>query len=121
MRELACRAERRDPRDCTCTLTPTVGWTTQPLSLDESSLAKIGTLVPDDGSEPTYQEYLPDGSGYWSDEAPIAPHFFPYNRCDLWQCTACGRLYLRYNEVGGYFVDRRIRAVTARLITDVTP
>jgi hypothetical protein len=37
----------------------------------------------------------------------------------VWECSVCGRLYLRYTEGGGYFVDRRIRAVSANLIEDV--
>jgi len=64
-------------------------------------------------------EYLPGNIDYWSPEAPIAPRFFPYNRCNVWQCTQCSRLYLRYTEGGGYFVDRRIRAVHSALIKDV--
>ncbi|WP_248295219.1 hypothetical protein [Paraburkholderia sp. UYCP14C] len=67
----------------------------------------------------TFSEYLPNKATYWSGDAPIAPRYFPYNRCGVWQCSTCGRLYLRYVEGGGYFVDRRIRALNADLIDDV--
>jgi hypothetical protein len=52
-------------------------------------------------------------------DAPLAPRYFAYNRCAVWQCALCGRLYLRYVEGGGYFVDRRMRAVQAQLFEDV--
>lgn len=117
--DYARRAEANAPGSCACTKTPLDGWQSQPLSLDEAQLREIGTLLPEDDPEPTYSEYLPDGTHYWSADAPIAPRYFPYNRCGLWECSSCGRLYLRYTEGGGYFVDRRIRAVRLDLIEDV--
>jgi hypothetical protein len=51
-------------------------------------------------------------------DAPIAPAYFPYNRCDLWQCRACPRAYLRYTEYGGYYEDERIRALDPALVDD---
>jgi hypothetical protein len=117
--ELAQRAESLAVAPCACTRTPLNGWQSQPLSLDEGQLREIGTLASNDGSEPTFSEFLPDKTGYWSADAPIAPRYFPYNRCDVWACTQCGRLYLRYTEGGGYFVDRRIRAVQSALIQDI--
>ncbi|QGZ66453.1 hypothetical protein [Paraburkholderia acidisoli] len=118
--ELAQAAEARIVPDCSCTKASLEGWQSQPLSLDETRLVQVGTLLNPELAEPTYSEYLPEGTNYWSAEAPVAPYFFPYNRCDVWQCSACNRLYLRYTEGGGYFVDRRIRALHARLITDVS-
>jgi hypothetical protein len=117
--ELAQRAEQTEAPPCTCTKTPLDGWQTQPLSLDERQLEQIGTLVAEDIAEPTFAEYLPENTGYWSENAPIAPRYFPYNRCGVWKCTLCGRLYLRYTEGGGYFVDQRMRALKAHLIEDV--
>ncbi|GAB7539701.1 hypothetical protein AB4851_13260 [Burkholderia sp. 22PA0099] len=119
LRALAERAEATQRADCACHKTPLDGWQSQPLSLDETLLAQVGTLRDDDGREPSYDEYLPDGVRYWSPDAPIAPRFFPYNQCDVWACQACGRVMLRYTEGGGYFVDRRIRAVRAALVVDV--
>lgn len=117
--ELAQVAESGVNAPCTCTKTPLDGWQSQPLSLDETQFHEIGTLCPDDDAEPTFSEYLPDKKSYWSTDAPIAPRYFPYNRCGVWECGLCGRLYLRYTEGGGYFVDRRIRAVRSALIEDV--
>jgi hypothetical protein len=94
--------------------------TAQPLSLDEAQFREIGTLVSEHDPEPTFAEYLPGKINYWSADAPIAPRYFPYNRCGVWACSSCGRLYLRYTEGGGYFVDRRIRAVRWNLIEDVS-
>jgi hypothetical protein len=117
--ELAQAAQSRASKPCACTRTPLEGWQSQPLSFDETQLEEIGTLLAEDDPEPTYSEYLPGKTTYWAADAPIAPRYFPYNRCGVWQCSTCGRLYLRYVEGGGYFVDRRIRAVNAALIEDV--
>ncbi|MBN3802735.1 hypothetical protein GXB81_06645 [Paraburkholderia sp. Ac-20336] len=116
------RAAQQQPRagePCECTRTPLDGWQSQPLSLDETLFEEVGTLMPEDDPEPTFSEYLPNTTTYWSADAPIAPRYFPYNRCGVWQCSLCARLYLRYVEGGGYFVDRRIRVVKAELIEDV--
>ncbi|VVD32074.1 conserved protein of unknown function [Paraburkholderia dioscoreae] len=117
--ELARAAQTRAAAPCSCTKTPLEGWQSQPLSLDETQFEEIGTLLREDDPEPTFSEYLPGKTTYWAADAPIAPRYFPYNRCAVWQCSLCGRLYLRYVEGGGYFVDRRIRAVQAALIEDV--
>ncbi|MDN4575136.1 hypothetical protein DBB29_13880 [Pandoraea cepalis] len=117
--DLARRAQAKSPGPCACTKTPLDGWQSQPVSLDETLLREIGTLLAEDAPEPTVAEYLPGKTTYWADDAPIAPRYFPYNRCSVWECTSCARLYLRYTEGGGYFVDRRIRAVRLALIEDV--
>lgn len=117
--EVARASEASATGPCACMKTPLDGWQSQPLSLDETQFEEIGTLLPQDYAEPTFSEYLPDKTTYWSAEAPIAPRYFPYNRCAVWKCVLCGRLYLHYTEGGGYFVDRRIRAVKADLIEDV--
>ncbi|KMQ80325.1 hypothetical protein BPMI_02419 [Candidatus Burkholderia pumila] len=97
--ELAQDAERK-MRDVpyVCTKTPLDGWQLQPLSIDETMLVQIGTLTSPNDPEPTYVEYPAGASQYWSPDAPIAPRYFPYNRCDIWACSKCGRLYLRYTE-----------------------
>ena len=116
---LAQRAEENGSAPCSCTKTSLDGWQSQPLSLDESQLVEVATLMREDDPEPTFAEYRPDNVQYWSPDAPIAPRYFPYNRCGVWECSVCGRLYLRYTEGGGYFVDRRIRALNAGLVEDV--
>ncbi|HEY3598346.1 MAG TPA: hypothetical protein VGL08_12650 [Paraburkholderia sp.] len=105
---------------CSCTATPTDGWQTLPLSLSEAQLREIGTLAVEHPDEATFAEYHPHGTRYWSADAPIAPRYFPYNRCNAFECTACGRCYLRYTEGGGYFVDQRIRMLKASLLVDAT-
>lgn len=56
--DLARRAEERAPGACVCTKTPLDGWQSQPLSLDETRLREIGTLMPKDDPEPTFAEYF---------------------------------------------------------------
>lgn len=95
------------------------GWGSLPGGYDESTLLRVGTLqaVRQDGdAEPTLQEHHPDGTHGWSARAPIAPAFYPYNRCDVWQCRDCRRAFLRYTEYGGYYQDARIRWLDAGLV-----
>jgi hypothetical protein len=116
--EFARQAEAGTLSECSCTRTPLDGWNTLPLSLDEGQLREVATLTHAEEAEPTFSEYLPNGIQYWAADAPIAPLYFPYNRCTVWTCVKCGRGYLRYLEGGGYFVDRRIRRLNAALIVD---
>ena len=94
------------------------GWESLPGSFERSRLRRVGTLRRAEDEEPTYQEHHPAGTHGWSVGAPIAPAYFPYNRCDVWQCVACERAFLRYTEYGGYYVDERIRALDPALIDD---
>ncbi|KKL33769.1 hypothetical protein WR30_24800 [Burkholderia contaminans FFH2055] len=105
-------------QSCVCTKTPLAGWTTLPLSLQDAQLTEIATLAAPDETEPTYAEYHPAGTRYASDDAPIALRHFPYNRCTVNRCRSCGRLFLRYQEGGGYFIDQRIRALDPALVVD---
>jgi hypothetical protein len=107
---------------CPCNLTDTAAWVSTPLSFPEQLLQDIGTLVADPYCEASFREYHPAGTRNDAPAAPIAPLHFPYNRCNIARCTRCGRCYLRYTEAGGYFVDRRIRALQrADLVVDVSP
>ncbi|AFQ50363.1 hypothetical protein [Burkholderia cepacia] len=103
---------------CTCTKTSLAGWTSLPLSLQDTQLVEVATLAPPGDAEPCYDEYHPAGTRYWSDDAPIALRHFPYNRCNVSRCVTCGRLFLRYQEGGGYFIDQRIRALNPALVVD---
>ncbi|WP_034295286.1 hypothetical protein [Herbaspirillum sp. RV1423] len=96
---------------CACAEADLSCWTSTPLSFPESQLKDVGTLLADPYDEPGFAEYHPHGTRYESGDAPIAPRYFPYNRCNVSACAICGRCYLRYTEAGGYFVDRRIRAL----------
>ncbi|WP_353189177.1 hypothetical protein [Pandoraea pnomenusa] len=104
---------------CVCTRTSLDGWASLPNSLPDDQLEVVGTLMAlHDSHEPTFSEYHPDGTSYWAANAPIAPRYFPYNRANVCRCRDCGRLYMRYQEGGGYFVDQRIRAIDPALIVD---
>ena len=105
---------------CACAIDSYREWTRVPVDFPESHLRTVGTLVADPYDEPTFAEYHPDGTTYWSAEAPIAPRHYPYNRAQVTQCTVCGRCALRYVEAGGYYVEPRIRGLDPRLIVDVS-
>lgn len=115
--ELATRSEHVSI-DCACAATPADGWQTLPLSMPVAQLREVGTLATGAEDEPTFAEYHPHGTRYWSAEAPIAPRYFPYNRCSVSECAVCGRCYLRYTEGGGYFVDQRIRLLKGSVLVD---
>jgi hypothetical protein len=104
--------------DCAELVCP--GWESLAGAFDRSRLVRVGTLQVEraDAREPTLSEHHPRGSHAWSVDAPIAPAWFPYNRCDVWQCRACTRAFLRYTEYGGYYQDERIRALDAALVDD---
>lgn len=106
--------------DCACTAADVAAWTSTPLSFPEAQLKDVATLYLDPYDEPGFVEYHPAGTRNDSPDAPIAPLYFPYNRCNVAACQLCGRCYLRYTEAGGYFVDRRIRALNRpELIVDM--
>jgi hypothetical protein len=85
-------------------------------TFDAGGLRKLGTLRRPEVEDPTLEEHHPAGTNSWSDDAPIAAAFFPYNRCDVWRCARCGRPFLRYTEYGGYYVEERIRPLLAELV-----
>ena len=88
---------------CSCITESLAAWQKLPLSLDVHRIEDVGTLLDDPYAEPTFAEYHPAGTHYDSADAPIAPRFYPFNRCTVARCMDCGRHYLRYNEAGGYF------------------
>jgi hypothetical protein len=120
LRDLAVRSAAVTAA-CSCQKSALAGWTSMPLSLPDAQLRVLGTLATKDPEEAGYEEYLPNGVRYASEDAPIAPAYFPYNRSTVSECLSCGRCYLRYTEGGGYFVDNRIRLLDPSLIVDVPP
>jgi hypothetical protein len=102
------------PAGCACAHFRAQGWESVSQPVGEPLLVRLGTLRSGDDSEPTVQEW--PGSHLWSPDAPIAPAYFPYNRCDVWACRACGRGFLQYTEYGGYYVDHRLRQVDPALV-----
>jgi hypothetical protein len=102
---------------CTCTIGACAGW--QSMTEDRWPTAQMqacATLRDPDVHEPTFEEHHPHGTRYDSPKAPIALHYYPYNRCDVFQCGTCQRTLLRYTEFGGYYVDHRVRALDAALV-----
>lgn len=110
-----CMAGTR--RDCGCSLGACAGWESftehrWPTAL----LRRMGTLRDASVEEPTLEEFHPHGTRYALAVAPVAVSFFPYNRCDVYECGRCGRTLLRYTEYGGYYLDHRVREVLPELI-----
>lgn len=103
---------------CSCSKEALAAWRALPLSLELDRFEEVGTLFDDPYDERTFAEFHPSGTRYDSDAAPIAPAFYPYNRCTVARCLDCDRHYLRYNEAGGYFTELRIRALQPELIVD---
>ncbi|HSV47651.1 MAG TPA: hypothetical protein VLJ58_17820 [Ramlibacter sp.] len=110
LRQAASRGGGRPPCE-RCAALACPGWETVPGGCDRTALQRIATLRQPGDDEPSTTEYHPGGTNSWSPEAPIAVGHAPYNRCDVWQCIGCGRVFLRYTEYEGYYVDERIRAV----------
>ena len=107
-------------RPCTCTLKSCQGWESVSNDRWPADLMRLaGTLrqpLPAHESEPTFEEFHPQGTRYESPDAPIALAYFPFNRCDVYACSRCASAVLKYTEFGGYYVDPRARRVDARLI-----
>lgn len=109
-----------DPKQCVCSLKHCQGW--ESVSDDRWPAAQLqikGTLrrpLAEGQTEATFEEFHPDGTRYDSPQAPVAPTFFPYNRCDVFACSQCGCGVLKYTEYGGYYVDHRVRLVDAHWV-----
>ncbi len=91
------------------------GWMSVPGYFDLNKLQVVGTLKTE-GAEECWDEHHPDGTNLWSDDAPISIEHHPYNRSDVLECIHCNRMFLHYTEYGGYYLDQRIRELTAQLI-----
>jgi hypothetical protein len=97
---------------CDCGLGVCAGWESLPESRwPAAQMQAVATLRSPDVYEPTFEEHHPQGTRYDSPDAPVASAFFPYNRCDIHQCSRCQRHLLRYTEYGGYYVDHRVRCL----------
>lgn len=103
---------------CSCCAVLLAAWQALPMTLELERFEDVGTLMDDPYDEPTFVEFHPNGTRYESEGAPIAPRYYPYNRCTVARCMNCGRNYLRYNEAGGYFTELRIRALQPDLLVD---
>ena len=99
------------PADCACVHLVCPGWESVSAPPGEPLLQRLGTLRDVADEDPTLEELHPAGTRYGSPDAPIAPAFFPFNRCEVWACRSCGRGFLQYTEFGGYYVDHRLREI----------
>jgi len=108
-------ANRPDSECETCNALIHPGWESVPGSFDLKRLKLVGTLRSEESPE-TWDEYHPNGTHSWSDNAPIAIGYHPYTRCNIYECIDCSRKYLRYGEYGGYYVDERIRPLNPEFI-----
>jgi len=110
------------PSQCTCPLKHCHGW--ESVSDDRwpaALMQRKGTLreaLPVGQTEPSFEEFHPDGTRYDSPQAPIAPKYFPFNRCDVFACQKCACGVLKYTEYGGYYVDHRVRLVNPDLVVN---
>lgn len=102
------------PPGCACSHLQCAGWESIGAPLAAPLLHHLGTLRDPADEEPTVTEW--PGSHHWSAQAPVAPSHFPYNRCEVWACAACGRGFLQYTEYGGYYVDHRLRQIDPALV-----
>lgn len=117
--QLAQWAQHPSAADCGCRSAAPAAWASINESQWPPSLQKIATLRDEGLDEPTFTEYLPAGVRYDAPQAPVAPAYFPYNRCDVYRCSACGGHVLRYTEFGGYYVDHRVRGLQGLEVVDV--
>ena len=104
------------PAGCACAALVCPGWESVSAPPGEPVLRHLGTLRDSADEEPTLTEVHEGGTRYASPTAPIAPGGFPFNRCEVWACRACGRGFLQYTEFGGYYVDHRLREVDPRWV-----
>ncbi|MYM75895.1 hypothetical protein GTP56_27390 [Duganella sp. FT134W] len=104
---------------CNCNDAQALAWQQIPLTLELDQFEEVGSLVENAYDEPTFKEYHPAGTRLQSDDAPIAPRYYPANLSHVLRCVKCQRLYLRYTEAGGYFTELRLRALRPQLLVDV--
>lgn len=115
--ELLRLAAQAASRCVDCEVLSCAGWESIHGGTDLGHLQKVGTLRDPALEDPTVEEHHPAGTRSGSPHAPIAPAWFPYNRCDVWRCNRCGSGFLRHTEVGDYYSDERIRALNPALVT----
>lgn len=116
LRQLAAAAPSAAQPGCSCRALQVPAWESVTDARWPASVVRIGSLRVDLEAEPTYEEYHPEGTRYDSPDAPIAVQYFPFNRADVYRCSDCARVFLRYTEYGGYYVDHRVRQVDAALV-----
>jgi hypothetical protein len=114
--ELSALGREAGPPCADCQPLVNPGWESLRGGAELSQLALVGSLRDPAEDEPTVAEFHPAGTRIESADAPIALGWFPYNRCDVWRCTRCASVFLRYTEYGGYYNDERIRRLDPALV-----
>ena len=103
-------------QDCPeCSTLSCAGWVSVPGYFNLGKLRVLGTLQHESAEE-SWEEFHPDGTNLWSENAPISVRHHPYNRSDVRECMHCKRKFLHYTEYGGYYLDERIRELNSSLI-----
>ena len=119
---LRALAGAQPARPCTCTVGACAGWESLPEERwPAPQMTRLGSLRDPQEAEPTFEEFHPHGTRYGSPDAPVFPQHFPYNRCEVFGCSRCERVLLRYTEYGGYYIDHRVRELRADGIVDGPP
>jgi hypothetical protein len=95
-----------------CSSLSCLGWISKPGYFDLGKLKVLGTLKTE-GAEQRWDEYHPNGTNLWSEDAPISIHHYPYDRADVCECMHCKRKFLHSTEYGGYYLDERLRELSA--------
>ncbi len=104
---------------CNCPLKRVATWdSVSEGDWPQATMQPLASLRDPSVAEPTFEEHHPQGTRYDSPNAPIAPRFFPFNRCEASRCTRCGQDWLRYTEYGGYYIDHRVRRLELEWVTD---
>jgi hypothetical protein len=104
-------------RECACIRGLSHGWEALPNALATGTLLRfIGNVSDDQNEDLTFDEYHPNGTHFWSEEAPICFAFYPYNISSVWGCTQCARAFLRFSETGAYHAEPRIRMLQSTMI-----
>ena len=78
----ALQAQAPAAPHCACSVGACAGWRSLPPERwPAARMQAVGTLRDADVYEPSFEELHPQGTRYESADAPVAPHFYPYNRC----------------------------------------
>lgn len=93
------------------------GWETLTKEM-ESSLELCGEFEQAEKyiGQNGYTEYHPNGTNYWSKDAPIALAFYPYHESLIRKCKSCDAIFLTYIEHSGHAPHNRCRWVQKDLL-----
>lgn len=64
-----------------------------------------------------YRELHPNGTNYWSNDAPIAIAYYPYHESEIKMCPSCNAVFLHYIEYAGHAPQKRLRLARKSLVS----